>query len=286
LVLLVAAPVWLRYTGSADAQEVTVVILTRTFEARTNIFTRPQEELWNQLGDQLPEHWVLYGDTALGTRMGRPSPDFEFKSARHFNPEYLLDRVPFLRDAQVLESRWSHLKVAVGGPTPVEITFDGGQTIAQIHPPERASNGLAVASLADLAGEKMHRISQQPMAKDCRDVAALIREGTSIHEMLGCAKAMYGERFDYEEALKNLTSVDRSGLHLDRETELLLIKEGAMGFEGAMGLSKTGQSIDSERITTEPREPAQRIRREQNFERAVDPYDLRDPFDRPPFERG
>src|SRR5471030_2261359 len=126
----------------------------------------------------------------------RGSPDFSLKSSRNFNPDSLRENVPFLRGAQVLESRWSHLRVAVGGPTPVEMTFDGGQTMAQIHPPERASNGVAVASLADLAGEKMHRFSERPTANDCRDVAALLYEGTSIDEMMGCAKAMYGERFD------------------------------------------------------------------------------------------
>lgn len=252
--------------------------MTGTFEAKTNIFSRPQEELWTKLGDQIPESWVLYGDTAICLRLGhRFSLDFQFKSAAHFTPDHLREKIPFLRNAQVLESRWSHLEVAaVGGPTPVAITFDGGQTIAQIHPVERAGNGLAVASLADLAGEKMYRVSQRPTAKDCRDVAALIHEGTSIDEMLGCAKAMYGERFDHKEALKNLTSVDRSDLHLDRETEWFLIKQGAMGLRPA------SQSIHSDRITAEPRELVQGVRTKQNFERAVDPYDLRDPFDRGP----
>jgi hypothetical protein len=248
--------------------------LTRQFDAKTHIFSRPQEELWNQLGQQLPDHFVLYGDSALGLRMGhRPSPDFEFKSARHFSPGHMLRDIPFLRDAELLESRWSYLKVAVGGPNPVEMTFEGGQTMAQIHPPERASNGLAVASLADLAGQKMYRLSERVTEVDCRDLASLLYEGTTIDEMIGFAKAQYGERFDPLKASLNLTTVDRSNMNLDRETQAMLIKEGAQGRLPAL------TPVNAERITTESREPTQRMPHKHNFQRAVDPYDLRDPLD-------
>jgi hypothetical protein len=266
-------------TRTADAQEV-IVILTRQFAERNHIFSRPQEEFWPKLGDQIPDHFILYGDTALGLRLGhRHAPDFEFKSARNFNPEYLLDNVPLLRDAKVLESRWSHLKVAVGGPNPVEMTFDGGQTVAQIHPVDRASNGLPVASLPDLAGEKMHKVSERPTEVDYRDVIALLYEGVTMDEMLGCAKAMYRERFDPSMAVWNLTSFDRSGVKLGPDATSTLIREGAQ----AQVPART--PIHSERITTETQEPAQRPRLKQNFERAVDPYDLRDPFDLPDLER-
>jgi hypothetical protein len=262
LVLLASPFERLGYTRSANAQEVTVVILTRKFAEKSHVLSQPQAELWSRLGDQLPDHWVLYGDTAFALRMGhRSSHDFALKSARPFDPEHLRDNVPFLQNAQVLESRWNHLKVAVGGPVPVEMTFDGGQTIAQIHPPERAGNGVAVASLADLAGEKMHRISERVTERDCRDVAALLYEGTTIDELVGFAKAQYGERFDHKETLRNLTAIDRSGIDLDRETQGVLIRESAQGRLPA----KT--PIHSERITTEPREKTQRVREQQNHER-------------------
>jgi hypothetical protein len=266
------------YARTADAQEVIVVILTqKTLEAKTHIFNRTQEELWPTLGEQIPEHWILYGDTALALRLGhRRAPDFEFKSARNFNPEHMTENIPFLRDARVLESQWNHLKVAVGGPTPIEVIFDGGQTMAQIHPPARAENGLAIASLPDLAGEKMLKVSERVTESDCRDVIALLYKGTTMNEMLGCAKAMYRERFDPLAAAVNLTSFDRSGAELGLEATSTLIREGA---EARV---QPGTTIDSERITTEPREPVQGSRRIHHFERAVDPYDLHDPFDGPP----
>ena len=95
-----------------------------------------------------------------------------------------------------MESRWNHLKVAVGGPTPVEMTFTGGETIAQVLSPERAGNGLAVASLPDLAGEKMFRMSQKMTERDCRDMSHLLYEGVYLNDILGFAKAQYRELFD------------------------------------------------------------------------------------------
>lgn len=250
--------------------------MIRSFEAKTHILSGPQQKLWNELGDQLPKHWVLYGDTALGLRMGhRPSLNFEFKSAKNFNPEYMRESVPFLRDATVMESRWNYLKVGVGGPTPVEMTFTGGETIAQVLAPERAGNGLAVASLPDLAGEKMFRMSQKMTERDCRDMSHLLHEGVYLNDILGFAKAQYRELFDENEALKNITSIDRSNARIEPEAESRLISEGS----GAHLPVHT--RIHSERITTEVREPSIKVRQAQNFERAVDPYDLHDPFDRP-----
>lgn len=218
------------YARSADAQEVIVVILTRTFNECTHIFTPGQEELWSQLGEQIPKDWILYGDTALGLRMGhRGSPDFELKSAKDFEPELLQDSIPFLRDATVLESARNHLKVAVGGPSPVEMTFYGGQTIAQVHPPDRANNGLPIASLADLTAEKMYTISGQPRQEDYRDIGRLIHEGVPLNDMIGYGTAVYGAHFDHKEALKNLTSVDRSAARPGPEMESTLIREGAGG---------------------------------------------------------
>ncbi len=231
------------------------------------------------MGEQLPKHWVLYGDAALGVRLGhRGSPDFELKSSQNFDPESLRQAVPFLRDAQMI-GRANEAKFAVGGPTPFVMTFTGGETMAQIHPPERASNGLAVASLADLAGEKMFRISKDPTVMDFRDVGVLLHEGASVDEMIGFAKAQYGDNFEPSAAVLSLTDADRPGLNLGSETESMLIREGASGRVPAR------TPIHSERITTDIQQPAQKPRFADHSERAVDPYDLRDPFDRQPFER-
>jgi hypothetical protein len=251
--------------------------LTRTFNEQSHVLSAPQEKVWKDLGEQLPNHWILYGDTALGLRTGhRHSPDFHFKSARQFNPLNLRETLPFLKDATVLKSNWNYLKVAVGGPTPVEVSFSGGQSMAQIHPPDQARNGLHVASLQDLAGEKMYRISKRVSERDWRDVGMLLYEGTSLEEMLRCAEAKYGERFEASAAVLNLTSARRSGASLASETKSAVSKEAVMA-----RLDAPPMAVHSKLLTTERVEPAQSPKRQQNFERAVDPYDLHDPFDRP-----
>jgi hypothetical protein len=249
--------------------------LAKTFNEHSHIFSNPQQKLWSELGEQLADHWILYGDTAIGLRMGhRYSLDFEFKSARHFNPEHLQETMPFLRDSKVLESRWSFLKVAVGGPTPVEMTFAGGQTMAQIHPPDQAQNRVHVASLADLAGEKIFKVSQQFTEKHGRDMAELLYAGTSMDEMLRCAEAKYGEQFDSSAAILNLSSADRSDVHLDQEDKSAISRESVMA-----RFATSRMPIHSERLTTETCEPARAPERKQNYQRGIDPHDLRDPFD-------
>lgn len=239
------------------------------FDEKAHILSRPQEQLWNQLGDLPGGHWILYGDTALGLRLGhRHSPDFELKSARHFNPQHLLENVAFLRGAQVLESRWSFLKVAVGGPTPVEMTFSGGQTMHQIYPPERASNGLPVASLPDLAGEKMHRIGRSITEKDCHDVVTLLYAGTSMEEMFRCAEAKY-EDFEASSALLKLANATRrADLDIDQETKWVIRKEVGTTHH------KSRMPVHSERLTTEIREAARPPEPHQNLERTTNPFEL------------
>lgn len=246
------------------------VKLIKEFDEKTTHFSQQQKELWERLGKELPEWFVLYGDTALGARLGHDSsPNFEFKTARNFNAHLLREIVPFLRNAEICESRWNHLEAKVGG---ISITFDGGQTMAQINPPERARNGSFVASLDDLAGEKMHRIGQRMSERDCYDVAALIYEGMPLNHMAGFAKAQFGQSFDRLNCLMNLMNVDRrSGIDLDRETESLLIRE-------ASGAVETGvparTPVNCKEISTKDVELAAPPRRKENYEREIDPFEL------------
>jgi len=202
-------------------------------------YTRPGRAL-EQLGEQIPKDWILYGDTALGLRMGhRGSPDFELKSAKDFEPELLQDSIPFLRDATVLESARNHLKVAVGGPTPVEMTSMAARRSLRFIAGQ-ASNGLPVASLADLTAAKMYTISGQPRQEDYRDIGALIHEGVPLNDMIGYGTAVYGADFDHKEALKNLTSVDRSAARPGPEWNRLLSERSRRDHPGTRGFILIG----------------------------------------------
>lgn len=69
----------------------------------------------------------------------------------------------------------------------------------------REDLALLVASLQDLMATKVAVITQRAEAKDYRDLAAMIRAGTSLPEALGGARALYGTEFQPSESLRALT---------------------------------------------------------------------------------
>ena len=70
---------------------------------RLEILPPEQLELWQQLGST-PADFVLYGGTALALRLGhRQSVDFDFFSARAFDPERLYRSLPYLQDAEITQ---------------------------------------------------------------------------------------------------------------------------------------------------------------------------------------
>src|ERR1700694_1279739 len=184
-------------------------MLKQLFFARTEILSAQQTQLWYML-DEIPDHFVLYGDTALRLRLAHRhshvrSRDFEFRTSESFNPERLGHDVSFLHGAEVIEIATNRLIVAVGKDLPVVMRFQGAETSAQISPPDRAfDTGLAVASLEDLAGEKMFRISRGAKVDDARDIAALLQRGMTMDKILSYAKAQFGVQFDLFEAAWNL----------------------------------------------------------------------------------
>ena len=66
-------------------------------------------------------------------------------------------------------------------------------------------NGIAVASLLDLAATKMVTVQQRAEAKDYLDVAAALEAGLSMPEALAAARAVYGREFNAALSLKALT---------------------------------------------------------------------------------
>ena len=60
--------------------------------------------------------------------------------------------------------------------------------------PERCNdNGIHVASLLDLAAQKIKVILFRAEAKDYLDIYALIKSGVTLPQALGAAKALYSE---------------------------------------------------------------------------------------------
>ena len=70
---------------------------------RLNVLQQSQRDLWARLG-QTPNHFVLYGGTALALRLGhRESVDFDFFSQQAFRPAELLRSIPYLQGQQVTQ---------------------------------------------------------------------------------------------------------------------------------------------------------------------------------------
>lgn len=173
---------------------------------RLDILPAPQRYLWPELA-QVPRKFVLYGGTGLALRLAhRQSVDFDFFSSESFSPEELL-ALPLLKGAQVVRVRQDLLEVTVNRGGPVKLEFIGGFTNGRVADPDLTDDGVVyVASLLDIAGNKMGAVWNRSAAKDMLDVYALLEHGMTMAEMFGAAQALYGEQFYPMIAIRNFGS--------------------------------------------------------------------------------
>jgi hypothetical protein len=166
----------------------------------------PQRRFWDELS-ATPRDFVLYGGTAFALRLGhRQSEDFDFFSNQPFMPAELGSRLPYLAGAEVTQSTNNTLTAIVDRQGSVKISFLGGLKLKRVQNPDVApENGIAVASLLDLAATKMVTIQQRAEAKDYLDVAAALGAGLSLAEALAAARGVYGREFNAALSLKALT---------------------------------------------------------------------------------
>ncbi|MES1181000.1 MAG: nucleotidyl transferase AbiEii/AbiGii toxin family protein [Verrucomicrobiota bacterium] len=162
-----------------------------------------QRRLWPELA-QVPRQFVLYGGTGLALRLGhRQSVDFDFFTSGSFLPEDLL-ALPFLKGAQVTRARQDLLVAMVDRGGPVKMEFIGKLTNGRVGEPELTDDGVAyVATLHDIAGNKMGAIWNRSAAKDMLDVHALLLNGMPLAEMFAAARAIFGEQFNPMLAIRN-----------------------------------------------------------------------------------
>src|SRR5579863_9884988 len=125
------------------------------FQARVDILPPAQRALWPEL-DATPNHFTLYGGTALALRLGhRQSVDFDFFSDATFDPETLAKALPYLADAERVQAAAHTLTCRVERGGPVLISFFGDLGLGQAAPRERAEGSrVHVAALLDIAGTK------------------------------------------------------------------------------------------------------------------------------------
>lgn len=168
-----------------------------SFVPRLGGLPKAQRALWPELA-QVPHHFVLYGGTGLALRLGhRESEDFDFFSDQKFAPGSLMNALPLLKGATVLDSKANTFTVLVDRNGPVKLSFFGGLTFGRVRDPEWTDDRvIRVASLLDLAAAKLKVILERSAAKDYLDVHALLTQGVSVAEALAAARAVQDDEFN------------------------------------------------------------------------------------------
>ncbi|MGH7061531.1 MAG: nucleotidyl transferase AbiEii/AbiGii toxin family protein [Stellaceae bacterium] len=169
----------------------------------------PQRALWAEL-DQTPDHFTLYGGTALALRLGhRQSVDFDFFSQTPFDPAALARDIPYLAGSERVQVVTHTLSCRLDRGGPVLVSFFGNLGLGEVAPREVAEGSkVCVASLLDLAGTKALTVQQRAQARDYIDIDALIRHGIGLPEILAAGGAVFGASFNPLITLKALSYFD------------------------------------------------------------------------------
>jgi Nucleotidyl transferase AbiEii toxin, Type IV TA system len=167
-----------------------------SFEARTEILPRAQQEIWPLLAPAPGLSFVLYGGTAVALYFGhRISIDFDFFRAEPFAKKDIETSFTFMRDAQTIQEDENTLVVIAPMQSgPVKVSFFGGLGIGRINEPLRTREAtLLVASPEDLLATKLKTIMDRAEAKDYRDISVMLSAGISLEKALGAFAKMYGK---------------------------------------------------------------------------------------------
>lgn len=175
------------------------------FSPNLAILPAPQRTLWPELG-ATPEHFTLYGGTALALRLGhRTSVDFDFFSAESFDPDQLFRSLPYLEDADVIQNAPNTLTCRADRGGPVLLSYFGGLELGHVNANDRAADiPLHIASLLDIAGTKALVVQKRAEVKDYLDIDAIIQNGTDLPHILAAGRVVHGRKFNPLITLKAL----------------------------------------------------------------------------------
>jgi len=157
-----------------------------------------------------PEHFTLYGGTALALRLGhRNSVDFDFFSDVAFDPEALARAVPYLAGTERVQLASHTLTCRVDRGGPVLVLFFGNLGLGQAAPRERAEGSkVQVAPLPDIAGTQEAVVQRRAEVRDYLDIDALISHGINLPQLLAAGAVIYGRSFNPLITLKALSYFD------------------------------------------------------------------------------
>jgi len=201
-----------------------------TLRPRVEILPAAQRRLWAELRAHLPEYFVLYGGTALALRTGsRQSEDFDFFANDPIDAHHLASALPFLKGAELIQAAPSTATFLVDRQGPVKVSFFGGLLLGRVGEVSTCEGtSVRVASLVDLAAQKVRVVQVRAERKDYLDLMTLMTHGIPLSRALGAARALYPE-FAPLVSLKALSYFADGDLeHLPAETRRAL-SEAAEG---------------------------------------------------------
>lgn len=167
-----------------------------SFEPKTAILPKAQQEIWPLLTPAPGLSFVLYGGTAVALHLGhRISVDFDFFRTEPLDKKEIETSFTFMRNARTIQEDENTLVViAPMRSGSVKVSFFGGIDMGRINEPLRTSDAtLLVASLEDLLATKLKAILDRAEAKDYRDISVMLSAGISLATALGAFAKMYGK---------------------------------------------------------------------------------------------
>jgi Nucleotidyl transferase AbiEii toxin, Type IV TA system len=198
------------------------------------ILAHAQRRFWEKLAPRLPQHWVLYGGTAVALRYGhRKSVDFDFFSDQPLDQKRLHAALPSLAGATVLEQAPRTLVVLlrVAGK-PIKLSFFGGMKIGRVGDPEHLDGGPWIASPLDLLATKLKTLHDRIEARDYIDIETLLRGGAMLDRGIAAACALFGAALNSIDTAKAVGWFEEGDLarRLSPRTRSYL-KRAAAGFQ-------------------------------------------------------
>lgn len=163
------------------------------FQPRLEILPPAQRRLWTELRAQLPSCFVLYGGTALALRMGgRESEDFDFFANDPVDAHDLVSALPFLKGAELIQAAPSTATFLIDRQGRVKVSFFGGLSLGRVGEVSICEDSnVGVASLLDLAAQKIRVVQVRAERKDYLDLMTLMQQGITLSQALGAASALY-----------------------------------------------------------------------------------------------
>ncbi|MCC6165180.1 MAG: nucleotidyl transferase AbiEii/AbiGii toxin family protein [Acidobacteria bacterium] len=164
-----------------------------TFTPHVEILPAAQRRLWDEFRASLPASFVLYGGTALALRTAsRQSEDFDFFTNAPVDAHTLQATCHFLAGAELIQAAPSTATFLVDRGGPVKVSWFGGLVLGRVGEPSVSSDtDVRVASLLDLAAQKVRVVQVRAERKDYLDLATLLAHGITLPLALGAATALY-----------------------------------------------------------------------------------------------